>query len=134
MQPESQARGKLVVGTLMVGILAFALITLQREFDQGDYQRAMEMIAAPEESWSIGKELDARTTGAAGPQCAPRLLSSFRGLVEITCLADGTEPYQFQVDLVRRVVSPVGDRARELMDVVARKRQAPDAGASGTDR
>src|SRR5688572_7427691 len=118
----------------MVGILAFALITLQREFDQGDYSRAMDMITASEESWSIGKELDARTTGAAGPQCTTRLISSFRGLVEVTCLADGTEPYQFQVDLVRKVVSPVGDRARELVAAVERKRQTSDAGSSVTDR
>jgi hypothetical protein len=118
----------------MVGILAFSLITLQQQFDQGDYRRAMEMIAAPQESWSIGRELMARCTGAAGPQGSPKLLSSFQGLVEVTCRTDEPEPYRFRVDLVRKVVSPVDDRSRELVEAVSRKRQQADASSPGPDR
>src|SRR3954468_1098662 len=117
----------------MVGILVLALVALQQQFDQGDYQRAMEMLGArpPGAAWSIGQELVARARGGT-PDCKPQLVSSFAGTLEITCLTGEKEPYRFSVDLVRHLLLPADARTRELVETVDRRSRAPaDAGAPG---
>jgi hypothetical protein len=115
----------------MILILALTLTFLQQRFDQGDYERAVAMLAAkhPGQRWSITEELVQRGhTGAV--DCQPRLLSSFRGTLEVTCRTGEDEPYRFQVDLVRKQVDAQDARTRQLLDAVAaRNAPTPDAGA-----
>jgi hypothetical protein len=131
VQPGIESRGKLVIGGLMVAILAFALIFLQQQFDQGDQNRAVELLMArpPGAPWSIAQELDARA-GKEPPQCAPKIVSSFAGTMEVICSAGGTS-YRFSIDLVRKVVQPVDPPTKELMEAVAAKNAAAvDAGTA----
>ena len=108
----------------MISILALMLVALQQQFNQGDYRRALELIAArdPAGKWSIGQELMERAKNAA-PDCRPKLISSFRGTVEITCSTDERASYRFEVDLVRRSVRPLDAAARSLVETVAKKNE-----------
>ncbi len=115
----------MVVGGLMIAILALMLVLLQQQFNQGDYRRALELVAAPKpgDRWSIGQELMERSKGAA-PDCRPKLVSSFRGTLEVTCYAADKSGYRFDVDLVRRSVQPADAVSRELIEVVEAKNRA----------
>ena len=108
----------------MVAILALMLVALQQQFNEGDYRRALELIAArdPAGKWSIGQELMERAKNAA-PDCRPKLISGFRGTVEITCSTGEHTPYRFEVDLVRRSVRPLDAAARSLVETVAKKNE-----------
>lgn len=102
----------------MVAILAFMLLLLQQQFNRADERRAVALVgAAPAgPSRSIGQELAARA-GEHPLDCKAKILSSFRGTLEVACRAgdSAAEPYRFSVDLVRKTVSPLGSRARGLM-------------------
>jgi len=126
-----ERRNKLVIGALMVAILALMLVLLQQQFNQGDYRRALELFAArqPGSRWSIAQELLARSKRGP-PDCRPRLVSSFKGTVEVTC--DGTDDgrtYQFEVDLVRKSVHPLNNDAREVIEAVSATNRALDGGS-----
>jgi hypothetical protein len=116
----------------MVGILGLMLVLLQQQFNQGDYRRAMELIAAPQPGakWSIGQELVERSKGGQ-PDCRPKLLSSFKGTLEVTCYTGEAQPYKFDVDLVRRAVTAINPAAQELVETVAEKNRALPPGPSG---
>ena len=125
-----ERRNKLVIGALMVAILALMLVLLQQQFNQGDYRRALELLAArqPGSSWSIGQELVARSKRGA-PDCRPRLISSFKGTLEVTCDTGEGRPYQFEIDLVRQSVRPLNPEAREVIEAVSAKNRGLDAGS-----
>src|SRR5258708_6830027 len=114
----------------MVAILALMLVLLQQQFNQGDYRRALELLAArqPGSSWSIGQELLARSKRGA-PDCRPKLVSSFRGTLEVTCDTGDGRTYQFEVDLVRQSVRPLNADAGELIEAVSAKNRGLDAGS-----
>ena len=122
-------RNKLVIGALMIAILALMLVLLQQQFNQGDYRRALELLAArqPGSSWSVAQELVERTKRGA-PDCRPKLVSSFKGTLEVTCDTGEGRPYQFEVDLVRQSVRPLNPVAQELTEAVSAKNRASDAG------
>jgi hypothetical protein len=123
-----ERRGKLIVGGLMLAILAFTLIALQQRFDQGDYEKAIQMLAAkaPGERRSVNEEIVQRA-GKDAVECQPRLLSSFRGTLEVTCHAGAQGAYRFEVDLVRKRVTAEDARSQEVLDAVAQRNRA-DAG------
>lgn len=108
----------------MIAILALMLVGLQQQFDQGDYRRALELITAraPGAKWSIGQELVERAKGAP-PDCQPKLVSSFRGTLRVTCSTGEQARYRFDVDLVRHSVQPADAAARSLMAAVDEKNQ-----------
>lgn len=110
----------------MIAILALTLIYLQQQFDQGDERRAVELLLskAPGAKWSVADELNARA-GTSTPQCAPRIVSSFAGTLEVSCSAGAPQPYRFSVDLVRKTVQPRDPPTRELMEAVEAKNRAP---------
>ena len=112
----------MMIGVLMIAILGLMLVLLQQQFNQGDYRRAIELVASPQpgSKWSIGRELVERSKGGS-PDCQPRLISSFRGTLEVTCYTGDSQPYRFEVDLVRRSVSPVNPAAKELVKSVEEK-------------
>jgi hypothetical protein len=117
VQPNLERRGKLVVGALMIGILALSITALQQRFDEGDFGRAIAMLAAkPDGGRSINEEMVARA-GSAPVGCDPRLLSSLRGTLEVTCTA-GVERYRFKVDLVRKRVEAEDPHTQGLIDAV----------------
>jgi hypothetical protein len=119
-----QRRNRLIIGGVMIAILALMLVALQQQFNEGDYHRALELIAArdPAGKWSIGQELMERAKNAA-PDCRPKLISAFRGTVEITCSTGERTPYRFEVDVVRRSVRPLDAAARSLVETVAKKNE-----------
>lgn len=119
-----QRRNKFIIGGVLIAVLALMLVALQQQFNEGDYRRALELIAArhPAEKWSIGQELMERAKNAA-PDCRPKLISAFRGTVEIICSTGERAPYRFEVDLVRRSVRPLDAAARSLVETVAKKNQ-----------
>jgi hypothetical protein len=109
----------------MIGILGLTLVLLQQQFSQADYRRAIELLGAkpPGARWSIGQELVARSrTGS--PDCHAKILSSFRGTLEVTCSTGDTRVYRFEVDLVRKSVQPADAVSRTLMQEVAEKERA----------
>jgi hypothetical protein len=130
LEPNAlERRGKLIVGGLMLAILAFTLIALQQRFDQGDYEKAIQMLAAkaPGELRSINEEIVERA-GKEPVECQPRLLSSFRGTLQVTCRAGSLGSYRFEVDLVRKRITAEDARSQEILDAVAHRNKA-DAGA-----
>jgi hypothetical protein len=124
-----ERRNKLVIGALMVAILALMLVLLQQQFNQGDYRRAVELLAArqPGTSWSIGQELLERSKRGP-PDCRPKLVSSLKGTLEVTCDTGDGRTYQFEVDLVRQSVRPLNAEAREVIEAVSTKTRGLDAG------
>ena len=126
-----EQRGKLVIGGLMIGILAMALIFLQQQFDQGDLNRAITLLMSkpPGAEWSVAEELNARA-GQGAPQCEPKILSSFAGTLEVECFAGPSAPYRFSVDLVQKAVRPLDLHTQELMGKVQDRTQgaSPDGG------
>lgn len=125
----------MVVGALMIAILALTLIFLQQRFDQSDLDKAVAMLAEkPDGGWSVAEELDARG-GASSAICSPRIVSSFRGTLEVSCTAGASEPYRFGVDLVRHTVKPLNAQAEELLQAVERRNAggAPDSGVGPAD-
>lgn len=123
-----ERRNKIILGGLLIAILGLMLVGLQQQFNEGDYRRALELIAArdPGAKWSIGQELSERAKSAP-PDCRPKLVSSFRGTLEVTCSTGEGLPYKFEVDLVRRSVRPADPAARSLMEAVAQKNRALQA-------
>jgi hypothetical protein len=113
-----------LVGGLMIGILGLTLVLLQQQFSQADYRRAIELLGAkqPGTRWSVGQELVARSkTGS--PDCRAKILSTFRGTLEVTCSTGDNQVYRFEVDLVRKSVQPADPAAQNLMEEVAKKGQ-----------
>jgi hypothetical protein len=121
-----ERRNKMIIGTLMIAILALSILALQQRFDQSDYEKAIRMLAvkAPGQQRSIAEEL-AQRAGNGPADCQPRMLSSFRGTLEVTCHTGNAEPYHFNIDLVRKTVEPADARSREFM---AGLRGSADAG------
>lgn len=113
----------------MVAILILSLTLLQQCFDQSDYRHALQLLAqAPGPGWSIGKELVQRAGGGT-PDCQSKLLSSFKGTVEVTCQASAGDTYRFEVDLVRKAIKPTNPAALALMEAVEQRRKAEAAGS-----
>jgi len=112
----------MMIGALMIAILGLMLVLLQQQFNQGDYRRAIELVASPQlgSKWSIGRELVERSKGGS-PDCQPKLISSFKGTLDVTCYTGESQPYRFEVDLVRRSVTPVNPAAKELVKAVEEK-------------
>ncbi|MGQ0506554.1 MAG: hypothetical protein ACT4TC_14670 [Myxococcaceae bacterium] len=125
-----ERRQKLVLGTVMVLILAFALILVQSQFDKGDDRRARELLAsrAPNSQWWVGRELVERADGGA-PSCESQMVSSCQGILQLTCNAGEPPPYVFSVDLVRSTVTPADPRTKELMEAITAKDAALRADA-----
>lgn len=116
----------------MVGILGLTLILLQQQFNEGDHRKALQLLGSRDAgaSWSIGQELVARSKNGT-PDCQSKIISSFRGTLDVTCSTGETRPYHFQVDLVRRAVEPADEATRQLMAEVERRNREsppPDAG------
>ena len=109
----------------MIAILAFTLLALQQRFDQGDYERAVALLAVkgPKDRWSINQELVQRA-GTDTVDCQPQMESSFRGTLEVTCRTGKVEPYRFHVDLVRQRVEATDAHSRELLEAVAARNAA----------
>jgi hypothetical protein len=120
--PTIERRQRLVLGVVMVGILAFALVALQRQFDSGDDRRARELLAShpPGAKWWVGREMVERAGGVA-PNCTTEIVSGCRGLIQVSCSAGEGAPYLFSVDLVRHAVTPLDERTQSLMDLSAKK-------------
>ena len=111
----------------MVGWLVALLWGLERKYDESDYRKVDELIVASGAPWSLEKELLARHPDNA-PRCEKSLISSFRGLVRVTCAPAGEDPYRFQADLVRRQLNGEDPRSADVIAAVERKRLAADAG------
>ena len=128
MQPNLERRGKLIVGAIMIGILALSITALQQRFDEGDFARAIAMLAAkPDGGRSINEEMVSRA-GTAAVGCDPQLLSSLRGTLEVTCQA-GDQRYRFKVDLVRKRLEAEDPKTQGLVDAVAAQNGVgPDGG------
>lgn len=122
MQPPGDRRAKAVIAALMIGILAMTLILLQQQFDEGDYKYALEMLGnkRPGEAWSLGQELLQRSGGQT-PQCAAKIVSSFRGTLEVTCVTPAGAHYRFTVDRVRKTIGPGDAETAALFEAVRRK-------------
>src|SRR5881394_4017017 len=103
----------------MVGWLALLLWGLQRKYDESDYRKVDELVVAQGAPWSLEKELLARHPGNP-PRCDKELISSFRGLIQLTCTPPGIDPYHFQVDLVRRQIRGLDPRSEEVAAAVDR--------------
>ncbi len=116
----------MLVGGLMIVILGLTLVLVQQQFNEGDHRRAVELLGSrePGEHWSIGQELVARSKNGS-PDCRSKILSSFRGALEVTCSTREGLSYRFQVDLVRRSVQPADEATRRLMADVADKQRGP---------
>jgi hypothetical protein len=132
-QPQPLTPRKAIISVLMVGWLVVLLWSLQRKYDEGDYRKVDELVVASGAPWSLERELLARHPGNA-PRCEKELTSSFRGLVKLTCVAAGVDPYLFEVDLVRRQVRGLDPRSAEVTAAVDLKRQAPDGGTDAGAR
>jgi len=122
----------MIVGGLMIAILALTLLALQQRFDQGDYERAVALLAAkaPGQAWSVNQELVQRAA-ADVVECQPQMESSIRGTLEVTCRLGKGEPYRFHVDLVRQQVQATDEHSRELLAAVAAKNASPPAADAG---
>ncbi|HVE81388.1 MAG TPA: hypothetical protein VND93_01015, partial [Myxococcales bacterium] len=105
------------------------LTLLQGKFDSGDFRDVDQLLAGRNAPWSLARELLARHPDNA-PSCEQKeMISSFRGLIDVTCAAPGVDPYRFHVDLVRRQIRGQDPRSQEVVEAVERKRQlSNDAG------
>lgn len=131
MEGPAEKRGKWLIGAMMIAILALALIMLQQQFDEGDHKFALEMLSfkRPGDTWSLGQELLFRS-GQRTPNCAAKLLSSFRGTLEVTCSLPSGQRYHFNVDRVRKSIEPADTDTAELFEVVRGKNVSADGGHS----
>jgi hypothetical protein len=118
---------KVLISVLMVAWLALLLWGLQRKYDAKDYEHVDEMLVAPGAPWSVEKELLSRSSGTTIP-CDKELLSSFRGLVRVTCRPAGGETYKFVVDLVQKQIRGEDAKSEQVIAAVDQKRRAGDAG------
>jgi len=64
------------------------------------------------------------------PDCRPRLISSFKGTLEVTCDTGEGRPYQFEIDLVRQSVRPLNPEAREVIEALSAKNRGLDGGSA----
>ena len=132
METSLEKRRKYFVGVLMVLILAFSLILVQQQFNQGDDRKALAMVGATKarQGGSVGEVLIARSGGRT-PDCKPTIVSSCAGTLEVTCRTPEPGTYRFAVDLVRNTVKPLDAGARALMDVDAASTFSPRSRDSG---
>lgn len=111
----------------MIGILGLTLILLQQQFNEGDHRKAVQLLGSRDGGqWSIGQELVARSKNGS-PDCQSKILSSFRGTLEVICSTGEPRPYRFHVDLVRRSIEPADEPTRRLMAEVDQKNREPPA-------
>ena len=132
METSLEKRRKYFVGVLMVLILAFSLILVQQQFNQGDERKAVALVGQTKarQGGSVGEVLIARS-GGRSPDCTPTIVSSCAGTLEVTCRTSEPGTYRFAVDLVRNSVKPLDAGARALMEPDAASpssRTARDAG------
>jgi len=116
----------------MILILAFSLILVQQQFNQGDERKAVALVGATKarQGGSVGEALIARS-GGRSPDCRPTIVSSCAGTLEVTCRTPEPGTYRFAVDLVRNSVKPLDAGARALVDMDAASTSSPrfrDAG------
>lgn len=132
METSLEKRRKYFVGVLMILILAFSLILVQQQFNQGDERKAVALVGATKarQGGSVGEALIARS-GGRSPDCRPTIVSSCAGTLEVTCRTPEPGTYRFAVDLVRNSVKPLDAGARALVDMDAASTSSPrfrDAG------
>lgn len=126
MDPRRRAR---LLATVSIGVLvAIALVSLQRGFDEADQRRAVELLdaKAPGSGRTVREALQARA-GGVPPDCAARVESSCAGTLELTCRAGPGGPYHFAVDLLRRRVAPLDAAAASVLE--ATQHPPPDGGS-----
>ena len=124
---------KAIISVAMVAWLVLLLSWLERKYDASDFRKVDELVVAQGAPWSLEKELLERHPGNA-PRCEKELISSFRGLVKLTCFVPGLDAYHFQVDLVRRQIRGEDARSTEVTAAVDQKRRPAGAGAdAGAD-
>ena len=113
----------------MVLILAFSLILVQQQFNQGDERKAVAMVGATKagQGGSVGEVLIARSGGRT-PDCRSTIVSSCAGTLEVICRTPEPGTYRFAVDLVRNTVKPLDAGARALMEVDAASTFSPSLG------
>ncbi len=117
METSLEKRRKYFIGALMILILAFTLVWIQQQFNQGDERKAVALVGAAKtaQGGTVGDALVARSASRS-PDCKSTITSSCAGTLEVTCRTDG-ELYRFAVDLVRNSVHPLDERTRALMGV-----------------
>ena len=132
METSLEKRRKYFVGVLMILILAFSLILVQQQFNQGDERKAVALVGATKarQGGTVGEVLIARS-GGRSPDCRPTIVSSCTGTLEVTCRTPEPGTYRFAVDLVRNSVKPLDAGAQALVDIDAASTSSPrfrDAG------
>jgi len=132
LETSLEKRRKYFVGVLMILILAFSLILVQQQFNQGDERKAVALVGATQarQGGTVGEVLIARS-GGRSPDCRPTIVSSCTGTLEVTCRTPEPGTYRFAVDLVRNSVKPLDAGARALVDRDAASTSSPrfrDAG------
>ena len=132
METSLEKRRKYFVGVLMILILAFSLILVQQQFNQGDERKAVALVGATKarQGGTVGEVLIARS-GGRSPDCRPTIVSSCAGTLEVTCRTPEPGTYRFAVDLVRNSVKPLDAGAQALVDIDAASTSSPrfrDAG------
>jgi len=132
LETSLEKRRKYFVGVLMILILAFSLILVQQQFNQGDERKAVALVGATKarQGGTVGEVLIARS-GGRSPDCRPTIVSSCTGTLEVTCRTPEPGTYRFAVDLVRNSVKPLDAGAQALVDIDAASTSSPrfrDAG------
>jgi len=117
LETSLEKRRKYFIGALMILILAFTLVWIQQQFNQGDERKAVALVGAAKtaQGGTVGDALVARSASRS-PDCKSTITSSCAGTLEVTCRTDG-ELYRFAVDLVRNSVHPLDEPTRALMGV-----------------
>jgi hypothetical protein len=117
LETSLEKRRKYFIGALMILILAFTLVWIQQQFNQGDERKAVALVGAAKtaQGGTVGDALVAQSASGS-PDCKSTITSSCAGTLEVTCRTDG-ELYRFAVDLVRNSVHPLDERTRALMGV-----------------
>lgn len=129
---ESGQRARPAVMLMTALMMALSIITLQRCFDESDRKKAYEMVRNwPVAGGTIQQALLSLADGGATYCKPPELVSSCAGTLVVDCFAGDDESYRFSVDLVRRSVGPLNDRAQKVMAAAADG--GPPAGAAVTD-
>ena len=93
--------------------LVLLLTLLQQRYDKGDEDKAIWLVRSypAGASKTLGDELVMR----GDLDCRARVVSSFRGLLDVDCRAGQAEAFRFNVDLVRQRVEARDPRTRALM-------------------